>query len=435
MLTNFRYIWNRLRTSFWFVPAVMAIAAFVLSVSSLALDQSEWGEMVRNIKWSYDIGVDGARLFLSTIAGSMITVTSLVFSLTLIALTLASSQLGPRLLNIFMSDIVVQTTMGLFIATFLFSLLTLRAVSDSAGVPEISITLVFLLTLISFAWLIYFIHHIAQNIQADNTVARVSRSLNKAIREREAACEISGASIIRDGEKKADHTKQGRSICSNASGYVRTLDLVTLYHMAANNDMQIAILVEVGDYVICDTEVARVYRPPAGDDSIDDRINGAINLGPVRTPNQDIDYAINGLTEIAARALSPGINDYFTALTCMDHLTDALVLVLRSKPPVIGYKDDTDTTRLLVTPKRFGDMMNEAFHAIRQNGESQFPVLMHLSKSLAILASCAGRKGERKAIAHHTEFVKRVANNKLSDPVDQETLLSRVHEIEKKLQV
>jgi uncharacterized membrane protein len=435
MLTYVKFLWNRLRSSFWFLPAVMTVGSLILSVISLAVDNGEYGAMVRDIDWAYDIGLEGSRLFLSTIAGSIITVTSLVFSLTLVALTLATSQLGPRLLNFFMRDMVTQMTMGLFLATFLFALLTMRAVSgeDSAeSIPIISLSLAFGLTIVSFALLIYFIHHIAMNIQADNAVARVSASLQEALTCRddmegmEKAVPIEGNCDPEPRDGADAHT-----VLAAKSGYLQTADIQALFDLATEHKLHIALLPGVGDFIIRQKEVAFVSADGGPDGSsggalpedIDTRVLSALTLGPVRTPNQDVDYAVNGITEIAARALSSGINDYFTAVTCIDHLTDALALVLTSPPQTSRYGDDTGTERLSLNIHDFSDLIDAAFHPIRHNADGQFTILDRLSKAVNALRPLAGREEDIAALNRHRDCLVRAAQLQLEDEADQQKVL------------
>ena len=179
-------LWERLRSSYWFVPSVMAIGAIVLAMATLALDGQLTRSSLRKMQWVYAGGAEGARTVLSAVAGSVITVAGVVFSITVAALTLASSQFGPRLLRNFMRDLGNQVVLGTFIATHLYCLLVLRTVRGSDGgggefVPHVSITTGLLLALTSLAVLIYFIHHVARSMQAPDVIAGVARELHSSI--------------------------------------------------------------------------------------------------------------------------------------------------------------------------------------------------------------------------------------------------------------
>lgn len=173
--------WERIRSSFWFVPGILTGAAVTLASVTVALDESATvGEWMAGQNWAYTGGAEGASLVLSTVAGSMITIAGVVFSMTLVVLSLASSQLGPRLLRTFMRDTKNQVVLGAFIATFVYCLLVLRTIrraEDVAFVPHLSVTIGVLLAIGSLGILIYFIHHVSISIQADEVVARVHDEL------------------------------------------------------------------------------------------------------------------------------------------------------------------------------------------------------------------------------------------------------------------
>lgn len=172
-------LWESLRTSYWFVPTLMTAGGVALSFASVHLDERVNYKWVRTVGWIWAGGAEGARQVLSTIAGSMITVAGVAFSITIVALTLASNQFGPRLLRNFVRDAGNQIVLGTFIATFVYCLLVLRTVrgeDDTEFVPYVSVTLGVAFALTSLGVLIYFIHHVAISIQAENLIASVARS-------------------------------------------------------------------------------------------------------------------------------------------------------------------------------------------------------------------------------------------------------------------
>ncbi len=177
-------LWESLRTSYWFVPTVMTAGAVGLSFASVHLDQVVKAEWVRAVGWIWAGSPEGARQVLSTIAGSMITVAGVAFSITIVALTLASTQFGPRLLRNFVRDLGNQVVLGTFVSTFVYCLLVLRTVrgGDVAEfVPYLSVTLGVAFALASLGVLIYFIHHVSGAIQAEHLIASVADELEDAI--------------------------------------------------------------------------------------------------------------------------------------------------------------------------------------------------------------------------------------------------------------
>lgn len=193
-------LWEHIRVSFWFIPALMIVAVIVFAVNMIALDRKIGFEPERFWGFMYSVDPEGARSILSTVAGSMITVAGVTFSITIVVLNLASSQFGPRLLRNFMQDRSTQAVLGTFIATFIYCLLVLRSVHTSSlsfFVPHLSVTVGVVLAIANVGVLIFFIHHIARSIQADRVVASISRELENNIRRifsEEAGGETAGES-------------------------------------------------------------------------------------------------------------------------------------------------------------------------------------------------------------------------------------------------
>ena len=181
MRTRRRHYWALLRSTFWFIPSLMIAAAILLAGIALAVDVSL--ARVALPGWIYAGGADGARALLSTVAGSVITIAGLGFSITIVALVLASTQFGPRLLTLFMRDATSQATLGTFAGTFTFCVLILRSIrgvgEGQPFVPQFAVTVAIGLTLLSVAFLVYFFHHVAVSIQAPNVAAKVARDLDQ----------------------------------------------------------------------------------------------------------------------------------------------------------------------------------------------------------------------------------------------------------------
>ena len=199
MGAHLRYFWFRVVSSLWLVPVSMIGAAVLLAFGMLYLDTVRPPSWLETAHWLLRIGPEGARQVLATIAGSKITVASLVFSMTLVTLTLASSQLGPRLITRFVSDRVNQVVLGTFVATFVYAVLVLETVSETESapfVPQLSVTVGLILALISLLWLVYFIHHVADSIQADTVIAELGEQLSDAIEHRFPEIDLPGTTPL-----------------------------------------------------------------------------------------------------------------------------------------------------------------------------------------------------------------------------------------------
>ncbi|MGH8598824.1 MAG: DUF2254 domain-containing protein, partial [Gammaproteobacteria bacterium] len=317
--------WDRVRSSFWFAPMIMAGWAIALAYATVALDGAATGRWLRAQSWAYTGSAEGATVMLSTIASSMITITGVVFSMTLVALSLASSQLGPRLLRNFMADKANQVVLGTFVATFLYSLFVLRAIrraDEDLFVPHLSVALGVLLAAASLGVLVYFIHHVAVSIQADNVVARVGAELAAGI-----DClfpEAIGQGAHGHANFPETFSRDSCAIAAAEDGYVQLIDSNALLALAVEEDLVLRVERRPGHFVVKGSPLALAWPGKRVHDRTKARINAAFVLGSQRTPVQDVEFAVNQLVEIAVRALSPGVNDPFTAVACVDRLGAAL---------------------------------------------------------------------------------------------------------------
>lgn len=414
--------WEHLRTSFWFVPTVMALAAAGLSAGTVALDRGPVGKKLANsVGWLWSGGADGARSLLSTVASSMITVAGTVFSITITALVLASGQFGPRLLRNFTRDTGNQIVLGTFVATFLYCLLVLRTVrgaQEGNFVPYLSITCGTLLAVASIAVLIYFIHHVATSIQAENLIASVGGELKADIAR---LCPPTPP-----GPGNADPalpvTVPERDACpvrAVQSGYVQTMDRDGLVAAAEEHDLLVQVLQGAGDFVTRNDVLLQAWTQGGrlGEDQAE-RLRDAFSLGKGRTPTQDVRYGVRQLTEIAARALSPGINDPFTAMGCTDWLADALAEMARSRAPSGVTCGASGRPRLLEETVGFAELASLSFAPIRAYGADSAMVIAHLLHALARLAEQVNRPEHRTAVLREAELAAAAAREALKAEAD-----------------
>ncbi|MHB8808670.1 MAG: DUF2254 domain-containing protein [Desulfobulbaceae bacterium] len=349
-------IWDRVRSSFWFLPAVMAGGAMVLAFATVALDKSVTDWLTLNWSLTFTGGAEGASSLLGAIAGSMITIAGVVFSMTLVALSLASSQLGPRLLGNFMRDTTTQMVLGTFVATFLYCLLVLRTIrraEEIAFVPHLSVTLGVLLAVVSVGVLIYFIHHVSVSIQANEIVARVGTELIEGIERLFPETIGRGAPRIPTEPPDAGFLdrfgREARPIGSAGDGYLQFIDGDALLALAMQEDVVIRLERRPGHYVVAGRPLVLIWPGDRVTGQLMDRVNSAFALGNQRTSVQDIEFTVNQLVEIAVRALSPGVNDPFTAMTCVDHLGSALCRLAQRDLPS-PYRHDTQDQLRVITP-------------------------------------------------------------------------------------
>ncbi|HET7274801.1 MAG TPA: DUF2254 domain-containing protein [Longimicrobiaceae bacterium] len=427
MKAHLRYFWDTLRNSYWFVPALMAITAAALAVGMIALDEAIGYDMIETARWIYTGGPEGARAVLSTVAGSMITVAGVAFSITIVALALASAQFGPRLLSNFMRDKGNQVVLGTFVSTFLYSLLVLRTIrteeDGGAYVPYIAVTVSIVLAIASLGVLIYFIHHASISIQAPHLIATVADELHDGINElfpEEVGHgpwpgQPSHASGLPD-----DFDAGARSVGAAASGYIDAVALDTLMEIATAHELLIRMEHRPGSYVVRGTPLALVWPPDSLDDAIESSIRGAFVTDYRRTPLQDVEFSINQLVEVALRALSPALNDPFTAIACIDHLASALCRLAERRIPSPYRFDDNQRLRLVAKhPLTFAGVVGSAFNQIRQNASYHVSVLMRMMEAIEIVIECVPIEDLLTPLIEQAELIRRAAADKVPDEHDR----------------
>lgn len=401
------HLWETLRTSYWFVPALMTAGAIGLSFASVHIDGELKARWVRAMGWIWAGSPEGAREVLSTIAGSMITVAGVAFSITIVALTLASSQFGPRLLRSFMRDLGNQVVLGTFISTFVYCLLVLRTVrgsEDAEFVPYLSVTLGIGFALSSLGVLIYFIHHVAQAIQAEHLIASVAGELEEAI-EHMFPDELGDSLPEPREEAPPDMDSEAGTVHAAGSGYVQAIDDGELMSIACREDLLLEVRQVPGQFVSREGALVRCW--PAGRiaGDVEERLRDAFILGRRRTPTQDPEYAVHSLVEIGARALSPGINDPFTAVTCLDWLGAALSRLAHRKIPSPYRYDDQGRLRVIAAGSDFPAMADASFNQLRQYGRESVSVLLRLLNTIAAVAEHARRAEDRASLRRHADKV------------------------------
>jgi uncharacterized membrane protein len=424
--------WDNVRSSFWFLPTIMASGAMAMAFATVAMDKPVTNWLTLNWDWAFTGGAEGASALLGAIAGSMITIAGVVFSMTLVALSLASSQLGPRLLRNFMRDTTTQTVLGTFVATFLYCLIVLRTIrraEESLFVPHLSVTLGVLLAVVSVGVLIYYIHHVSVSIQVNEIVARVGEELIEGIERLFPESIGGGAPRIPteplDAEFLDTFGREARPIGAARDGYLRYVDGDALMTLAMEEDIVVRLERRPGHYVVADRPLALVWPGNKVNDQLVDRINSAFALGNQRTPGQDIEFAVNQLVEIAIRALSPGVNDPFTAIACVDHLGSALCRLAQREMPSPYRYDSEDQLRVITPVFTFTDVTDTAFNQIRQYSRSSSAVTICLLETIAGVAGCVQRPEDRAALLRHAKMIARGARAGLLEEEDRQKVEER----------
>jgi uncharacterized membrane protein len=424
--------WESLKTSFWFIPTLMVLAAIVLSICIISLDRYLITDYLSFFGFLALVSPEGARSILSTLAASMMTVTGVTFSITIVVLNLASSQFGPRLLRNFIRDKSIQYVLGTFVASFIYCLLVLRSiqvVGTDIFVPNLSVTFAVGLALLDVGVLIYFIHHIATSIQADVVVAGVSEELERNVRRifitelEDQPDEITDKISKLQEENKAHY--HNHTLTADRKGYLQAIDFDGLLQMAKDNDYLVRLHVRPGQFVMVDSTLAVVSSEKKFDTNLTKGITNAFIVGSNPTPEQDIEYSIHQLVEVAIRALSPGINDPFTAIACVDQLGSALCHLAKRKFPSSSYFDDQGRLRLKIKPFTYSGLMNSSFDQIRQYGRPSIAVTIRLLETLLLIAEQTLQSEQRRAIHRQADMIIRATQETVFEPNDREDVQKR----------
>lgn len=374
---------NRLRASYWFTPSLMALAAIILSQIAINVDQYISIELAERFFPFYRTSPAGLRAVLSTTASSMITVAGVVFSLTMVVLSLTSQQYGSLVLENFMRDRPNQFVLGAFISTFLYCLLVLRTIQDGGDetfIPRIASLIGVSLAILSVGVLIYFIHHVSSSVQATTVIERASNDLLETIDTLYPESLGDGVVAI-EGEpprKPNDFDENLSQIPAYASGYAQLIDNEKLMEVATEHDLIISLFCRPGDFILESATVGSVYPKSRVTDDVLEAVKEIIQIGNRRTYKQDLHLAFNQLVEIAVRALSPGINAPFTAVSCIDHLSKALYELGRRKFPSAHRHDQDEALRVIAKLYQFEELLSLSFDQIRHYSRTNNIVACHL---------------------------------------------------------
>lgn len=430
-MTRIRAFWDYLRGTYWVVPSAMAVAAVALSVGMVRLDEFAASRLVDRWSWVFTGGPEGAREVLGTIASSMITIAGVTFSITIVALTLASQQFGPRLLRNFLRDPGSQIVLGTFISTFLYCLLVLRTVrgtDDTTFVPYLSVTLGVVLAMFSVGVLIYFIHHVSRSIQASQIITNVTADLEHAI-ERLFPEDLGEDEAAAESDARAETSMSGpgtASVCATVSGYVQAIDSERLLTLAVEEDLVLRVDAGPGAFVRTGSVLLTLRAPGQRSRKEDDRLRSAFIIGGERTGTQDVAFFLNQLVDLAVRALSPGVNDPGTARTCIDRLEQALCLVAGRRLPSARRYDAEGALRIVAAPVTLSTLAESALAEVGRHGGSSVSVSCRLLDAIGGIARCVRREEDRQTLMQHAETIASRARHLITETTDQDQI-ARCH--------
>ena len=370
-------IWQHLREGLWLLPTLLTLGAVALAAVTVELDRRLLADQRADVYLAFGGGAEGARGVLTAIGSTIITVTGVIFSVTIVTLQLASSQFTPRVLRTFVGDRANQLVLGVFIATFTYTLLVLRTIRSGAGdtqvfVPSISVAMAIGLALISIGLLIFFIHHVARSIQASVIIDRATRdTLHVADRVLPEVADPCDA-IHPPGELGDPPA----SVAAERAGYIQAIDEDAIFDLACRGQATVRVERRVGEHLLPGTTLASIWPSSQLPEDAAVTIRRAFVVGPERTLTDDLELGARQITDIALRALSPSLNDPTTAMICFDRLAEIAARV--GSRPTPGTVRRSDGACLIIRRQTFRDIVDSAFGLTRRSVAADPNVAQHV---------------------------------------------------------
>jgi uncharacterized membrane protein len=407
-----RYRWDRMKVSFWFAPAVMSIAAVLLAWFMYELDSLIPNEILANSHFILSGSPAELRTALISMATTILATAGVVFTLLTLPLSTVAAQYGSRLLRVFLGDRTTQLVLGTFVATFVYCLAAalsiLPTMVDPNG-PQLTVTVGLILMLASFGSLILLVQHISTMLQAPNIAAAAGAELRDVI-----LSEIPNQANAGEGFKDTSEDspgsleeRNGYVIRVKQAGSIQYIDPQYLLTLAREHNLVIRLLRKPGHIVWRGTKVALVWPANRVDEDLDRQIRNAFRVGNGRTPTQDVAYAINQLVEMAVRAMSPAINDPFTAMTCVDYIGEGLALFIKQGERSSYYYDQNNRLRIILEPVTFTELIDGAFDMLRHASCDNSSVLLHILDAIDAIGKETDSTEIHQQLLRHLDLIQK----------------------------
>jgi uncharacterized membrane protein len=427
LLARRRVLWDYARGTLWVLPTVSVL---VFLAAGALLSRVSIGDDSPLRALAFQGSADDARGLLIVVSTTMITVTGLVFALTIVALQIASAQYSPRLLRNFMRDRGTQLVLSVFVGAFAYSTaglytVGLRHAGAATFVPRLAVSGSLALALTSVGVLIYFIHHLAHSIQIDTIMSGIERETREVIDD----VYPDQPGPVRPEQRCPDPPAWAVALPASSSGYLQAVEPDPLVRVATHHDLVIRLARRVGDHVVAGTPIAWAWhrspaQPPIQAALLQAPLGDAVHVGFERTMLQDVLFGLRRLVDIANRALSPAVNDPYTAIQAVHHLA---VLLCSLAPRRLGDRlcyDREGTLRVAVPQPDFGEYLLRGTAQIRRFGASEPALTRSLVQLLNDVGSKATGDDRRAACAHHLWLVLEDAKRETAQPADAEIVLT-----------
>jgi uncharacterized membrane protein len=415
-MTRLRQFLQDMWASFWFLPALIVIASVALALVLVNVGDDIDSYFAQRWPHFFGAGPSGARELLATVAIAMVTIAGVVFSITIVALSLASSQYSSRVLSSFMRDHGNQAVLGIFVGVFAYCIMVLRTVrgeDEGMFVPVLAVTFALALAFVGMAVFIYFIHHIATSIQATHL-------LNTVTDETLHAVDHLFPEGVGEEEPHEPPLPPGpwKPVYSDETGYIQRLDTDGLLNWAHRRHTVVRMEYVIGQFVIESTLLASVLGNDA-DDSDRRALSELYVIGRHKTIEQDAAFGICQIVDIALRSLAK--NESTTAVMCVDHLT-ALLVRLTDRRIESHFRGRDGQVRLVTRGPTHADMIAEAFDQIRNNAGGNIAVLEGMFGALRLLADRTRSPARRRTLLEHAQALTELVSSSVTAPRDRRRL-------------
>ena len=427
---------NTLRSSFWFVPSLMVAISIVLATVLVEAESAVSDRWLAQWPRLFGAGAEGARQMLSTLAGSMMSVMGVTFSMTLVALALASSQYTSRILRNFMGSRATQSTLGIFAGIFTYCLIVLRTVrggSEGEFVPSLALFFAFVLALGGIGVLIFFIHHIASSIQASSIIASVAQETVAAV-DRLFPEQLGHGP---DGDERQMprplEERSWRAVPAQVSGYIQSVDDDALLCLARDRKTIVRMERGIGGFVVHNAALASLALEHPPDRGTIAALNASYSISRHRTVNQDPGFGVRQIVDMALKALSPGVNDTSTAVMCVDYLT-AILARLASRQFPASRRYEGDELRVITIAPTFEGLLADSFDQIRRSAEGNVAVMARMLGALETIGSLTGSPRRRRALREHVQWIAEMADRTIESAHDRARIERRLMHVREVLE-
>jgi uncharacterized membrane protein len=420
-----RFIWTRLKVSFGFVPLFMSLGAIVLACLMNWVDLLLPNEILQESHFILPGGISEMRAMLINISAAILGTAGVVFSLINLPLSAVASQFGSRLLRVYTADHTVQFVLGMFAGTFAYCITVaflLPKDDASQASPQVSVTFAIFLMLATITSLILLIQHISTMLQAPNIVAAAGAELREVVNAMDfrALWQSNDRQSIQQVNNLLPG-KESYAICAQHTGYIEYIRLGTILTLARKKNLTIQMLCKPGQFVWPGMAVAITWSDKRAERLVERQVRRAFLIGNQRLPTQDFEYAVNQLVEIAVRAMTSGIRDPFTTLTCLDHLGVGLAQFARQGEMSHNFYDREGQLRFILIPITFAELLNASFDMIRRNGRENARILLHMLKVIEIIDAETKSPAVQRELARHVCLIQ--AESRKSALIEQDLQL------------